>query len=123
VEPTVGELVSKISQEASTLVRDELRLAQVELSRKAKYAGLGAGLVGASGIVAGLGLACLVAAAVLGLALAVPAWLSALLVGLALFVTAGIAALMGKREISEALPPVPEEAIGELKADLKVLKR
>jgi uncharacterized membrane protein YqjE len=122
-QPSVGELVSQLSEQASTLVRDELRLAQVELSRKARYAGMGAGLVGAAAVLAGLGAVALVAAAILGLDLALPAWLAALLVGAALLGLAGACAMVGKREIAEALPPVPQEALSEVKADLRLLKR
>jgi uncharacterized membrane protein YqjE len=124
-QPSVGELVSQLSEQASTLVRDELRLAQVELSRKARYAGMGAGLVGAAAVLAGLGAVALVAAAIFGLALdlALPAWLAALLVGAALLGLAGACAIFGKREIAEALPPVPQEALSEVKADLRLLKR
>lgn len=122
-EPSLGELVANLSSEVSTLVRDEMRLAQAELSRKARFAGLGAGLLGAAGVVAGLGAATLVAAAVLGLALVVPGWLAALLVGLVLLGAAATCAVIGRREIGEAMPPIPEEALQEVKADLKVMRR
>ncbi|HUR14901.1 MAG TPA: phage holin family protein [Mycobacteriales bacterium] len=121
-ESSIGELVSRLAEETSALVRDELRVAQLEMTRKGRYAGLGAGLVGAAGLVAGLALACLVAAAVLGLATALPGWLSALLVGAVLLVGAAALALVGKREIAEALPPVPEEAIAGVRLDLEALK-
>jgi len=122
-EPTIGELVSHVTEEVSSLVRDEMRLAQVEISRKMRFAGLGAGLFGAAGVVAGLGLATLVAAAVLALALVVPAWLSALVIGVVLLATAGVCAMVGKRELADAMPPLPEEALSEVKADLRLLKR
>ncbi|MER8124984.1 phage holin family protein, partial [Acinetobacter baumannii] len=41
---STGELVSQLSEQASRLIRDEIQLAQIEMSTKAKKAGLGAGL-------------------------------------------------------------------------------
>jgi uncharacterized membrane protein YqjE len=122
-EASIGELVARLSEETSTLVRDELRLAQLEMARKGKYAGLGAGLLGGGAVFALLGLGTLVAAAVLGLAEALPAWLAALIVAAALFVIAAVAALFGRKEITEAVPPVPQEALDSVKLDLAALKR
>ena len=42
-DSSTGELVSRLSQEVSELVRNELKLAQVEVSGKAKKAGVGVG--------------------------------------------------------------------------------
>jgi uncharacterized membrane protein YqjE len=120
-QPSTGDLVSQLSEQTSRLIRDELRLAQLELSAKGKRAGAGAGLFGGAGLFALYGLACLVAAAVLGLANPLPAWAAALIVGAALFVVAGAAALVGKREITSATPPVPQEAIAGLKQDVQTL--
>lgn len=122
-DASIGELVSRLAEETSALVRDELRVAQLEMTRKGRYAGLGAGLVGGAGMLAAFGVACLVAAAVLGLAVALSAWLSALVVGAALLVVGAALALVGKREISEAMPPVPREALTGVRLDLEALKR
>jgi VIT1/CCC1 family predicted Fe2+/Mn2+ transporter len=122
-DASIGELVSRLAEETSALVRDELRVAQLEMTRKGRYAGLGAGLVGGAGLLAGFGIACLVAAAVLGLAVALSAWLSALVVGVALLAVGAVLALVGKHEISEALPPVPQEALSGVRLDLEALKR
>jgi uncharacterized membrane protein YqjE len=46
-EQSVGELVRRLSEQIPQLVRDELRLALVELQHKGKRTGLGAGLAGA----------------------------------------------------------------------------
>src|SRR5205085_2455802 len=93
-EASIGELVSRLTEQTSALIRDELRVAQLEMTRKTRYAGLGAGLLGSAALLGALGLACLAAAAVLGLALVLSAWLSALLVGIALLlVAAGVAAI------------------------------
>ena len=120
---SIGDLVSRITAETSSLVRDELRLAQLELARKGRYAGLGAGLLGGGALFALLGLGALVAAATLGLAVALPGWAAALIVAGALFVIAAVAALVGKKEITEAVPPVPQEAMQSVKLDLAALKR
>lgn len=120
--PTTGQLVSRISEELSTLVRDELRLAQLEMTSKAKKAGVGAGLFGTAGVLAWFGVGALVAAAILGLATALDAWLAAILVGVALFVIAGVAALVGKKEVSQGTPPLPAEAIDGVRRDVRTVK-
>ena len=79
-DPSAGELVSRLSSEVSQLVRDELRLAQAEMSGKAKKAGIGAGMFGAAGLLALYGGGVLITTAILALALAVDAWLAALIV-------------------------------------------
>lgn len=119
---SIGDLVGQVSEQTSRLIRDELRLAQLELSRKGKQAGIGVGLFGGAGVFALYGTGALVAAAIAGLALVLDLWLAALLVGAALFAVAGVAALVGKREVAAATPPVPDEAIAGVKTDVQVLK-
>ncbi len=118
---STGELVTRLSEQTSRLVRDELRLAQAEMSQKAKHGGIGAGLFGAGGLLALFGLGTLIAAAVLALALALPAWAAALIVAAVLFVAAGIAALVGKKEIQQA-KPTPERTIETVKDDIEEIK-
>jgi TRAP-type mannitol/chloroaromatic compound transport system permease small subunit len=62
------------------------------------------------------------AAAVLGLATALPAWLSAVIIGVVLLVIAGIAALIARRKVAQASPPVPERTIETVKEDVKEIK-
>jgi uncharacterized membrane protein YqjE len=115
--------VSDLSDEVKRLVRDEIRLAAFELQHKGKKLGFGAGLFGAAGLFALFGAGALVAAAVLALALVLPGWLAAVLVAVVLFLIAGIAALIGKKEVTQAVPPVPEEAIAGVRADVDVVKQ
>ncbi len=121
-QPSTGELVSRLSQELSTLVRDEIKLAQLEVSSKAKKAGIGVGLFGGAGVFAWFGFGALVAAAILGIATAVSAWLAAVIVGAALLVIAGGAALLGKKEVSQGAPPLPDQAIAGVKTDVATVK-
>ncbi len=118
---SAGELVSRLSSDLSTLIRDELRLAEAEAGAKAKKVGLGLGLFGVAGLIAFLGLSALVAAAILGLAVVVKAWLAALIVGGALIAVGGVAALLGKRDVA-AGPPIPTEAVAGIKSDVAALR-
>jgi uncharacterized membrane protein YqjE len=119
---STGDLVKQLSEQVSRLVRDELRLAQLEMTRKGKQAGVGAGLLGGSGLIALYAVGCLLAAAIIGLATAVAAWLAALIVGVALLLIAGVSALMGKSRLSKATPPVPQQAVDSIKADVEEIK-
>ena len=118
----MAELVSQLTELVPRLVREEITLAQRELQEKGKRAGIGAGLFGGGGVVALYGGGALVAGAVLGLAEAVPAWLAAVIVGVVLLVVAGVLALMGKRQVSAAGPPVPEQALRGVKHDVETVK-
>ncbi|MGX6448431.1 phage holin family protein [Patulibacter sp. S7RM1-6] len=118
----IGELVQNLSQQTATLARQELRLAQLEMQQKAKKAGIGAGLFGGAGLIALYGLGALIAAIILVLATAVDAWLAALIVAVVLFAIAGVAALMGKREVTQATPPVPEQALDSTQQDVQEIK-
>ena len=119
---STGDLVKQLSEQVSRLVRDELRLAQLEMTRKGKQAGAGAGLLGGSGLIALYAVGCLLAAAVIGLATAVAAWLAALIVGAVLLLAAAVSALLGKARLSKATPPVPQQAVDGFKADVEEIK-
>ncbi|TWH69410.1 putative superfamily III holin-X [Micromonospora olivasterospora] len=64
------------------------------------------------------GLGALVAAAILLLALVLPAWVAALVVAVVLFAVAGILALVGKKQVSQAVPPVPTATVRSVRADV-----
>src|SRR5829696_3722580 len=55
-ERSVGELVQQLSQQTSALIRQEMRLAQAELTEKGKHAGKGAGMFGGAGLLAVAGI-------------------------------------------------------------------
>ena len=74
-------------EQVSRLVRDEVRLAQAEVTQKAKRLGIGAGFSAAP--VWSLLARRLVTAAILGLANVLPGWLAAVLVAVVLFAVAG----------------------------------
>ncbi len=118
----VGDLVQRMSQQTATLVRKELELAQVEMKEKGKRAGIGAGLFGGAGVVALYGVGALIAAVILLLATAIEPWLSALIVAVVLLAAGGVVALMGKKQVQQAVPPQPEQAIQSTKRDVDTVK-
>jgi putative superfamily III holin-X len=121
-EHSTGELVKMMSEQVSTLIRDELKLAQLEMTSKGKQAALGAAMFGASGVVAIYGVGCLLACAIIAISGVVTAWLAALIVGATLLAAAGAAALVGKRRLQRATPPLPGEAVASVKADVEEIK-
>jgi Flp pilus assembly protein TadB len=121
-ERSAGDLTKLMSEQVSTLIRDELKLAQLEMTRKGKQAGIGAGMLGGSGVIALYGLGCLIACVIIAISGMIAAWLSALIVGVALLAVAGIAALIGKSRLQKATPPVPQEAVHSVKTDIDEIK-
>jgi uncharacterized membrane protein YqjE len=120
-ELSTPQLLTRLSEQTSALVRAEMRLAQAEIRESAKHAGLGAGLFGGAGVFAWFGFGALVAAAILALDLVLPTWAAALIVAGALFGVAGVAALAGKKQVSEVAPPVQESA-ESLKHDVRTVQ-
>ncbi len=121
-EQSTADLLKRLSEQTATLVRQEIRLAQLELQEKGKRAGIGAGMFGGSGLIALYGLGALVAAAILGLATAVDAWLAALIVGVVYLLAAGVQALIGRSQVQRATPPAPEQTVESVKEDVEWAK-
>jgi hypothetical protein len=119
---STSELVKQLSEQVSALVRDELKLGQLEMTRKGKQAGAGIGMLSGAGLVALYGVGCLIACAVLAISEALAGWLAALIVGMALLAVAGVAALLGRGRLQRATPPVPTEAAANVKTDVEVIK-
>ena len=121
--PTIGELVARVSDQFARILRGEIELIQVKATEKAKQVGVGAAMFAVAGLLGLYALAVLIAAAVLGLAVALPAWLSALIIGVALLLIAGIIALIGKKKLTSGEAPSAEETKANLKADIDAVKK
>ena len=121
-ERSLGELFSKLSNETSTLIRQEMALARAEMTEKGKQAGKGAGLFGGAATVALLGAGAITAGIVLLLALLIPDWLAAIVVGLVYVGAAALLGLKGRDEIQQATPPVPEQTVDTVKEDVQWAK-
>ncbi len=118
-----GELVKQLSEQTRELVAQELALAKLELTKKAKRAGIGGGMFGAAGILAVYAVGALTACLILALSLAVAGWLAALIVAVVYAAVAGVLALSGRRQVQAATPPVPEETVDSVKEDVRWTKQ
>lgn len=120
--PSIGSLLTSLPDLIRRLIRGEVELAKAELIAKLKAAGLGIGLLVGAAVFGFLLLEVLIAAAVLGVATALPAWLAALLVGAALLVITAAFAFVGIRSLKRGVPPVPSETVKNVKNDVHALK-
>jgi uncharacterized membrane protein YqjE len=120
-ELSTPQLISRLSEQTSVLVRDEVALAKAEIQETVRKVGLGAGLFGTAGVISLYGVGALVAAAILGLSTVLDAWLAAVIVAVVLFVVAGVAALLGRRKVAEGTPPL-EATKENVKQDVATLK-
>ena len=121
-DDSIAALINQVTEESSRLVRTELKIAQLEMTDKAKTAGVGLGAFGAAGVLAMFGIGCLIVTAIFALALVVPSWAAALIVGVVVLAIAAVAALIGKKKVTEAVPPVPSAAVENVKADVAEIK-
>jgi nitrate/nitrite transporter NarK len=115
-------MAKQLSQEVSTLVRQEIALARVEMTEKGKRAGIGVGMFGAAGAIGLAALGAFTAFAILVLDSFMPNWLAALVVTIVWAAVAGVLAMRGREEVKEAGSPVPEQTKETLKEDVQWAK-
>ena len=120
-ERSLGDLFSELASETSTLVRQEVALAQTELTQKATKVGKNVGFLVVGGAVGYAALLAIIAAVIIGLANFIPAWASALIVG----AVVGIVAYLLISSALNALKKTdltPRETVETLKEDAQWLK-
>jgi uncharacterized membrane protein YqjE len=120
-ERGVGELVKELAGQTSTLVRQELRLAQAELTQKGKVAGKGSGMLAGAAVAALLALGAFTAVLIVALDAAMPLWLAALIVTVLWAIVAGVLAAAGRSSLRAATPPVPQ-TVETVKEDIQWAK-
>lgn len=122
MEPTVGELFSRLTQESSLLVRQEVQLAKVEMREKAQQYARDSATVIAGGVVALLAAMTLVAFLVLALGQFIDLWLSALIVGAVLAAVALVLIQVGLSKLKEN-DPVPQRTVQSVRETQEWLKQ
>ena len=121
-DPTLGSAAKEVAEHASALVRLEIELAKLEVSRKVALLGIGVGLGAGAALVALYAVGFLFATIAAGLATVVDVWLALLIVTLFLLLVTGILGLLAVNRIQRGAPPVPEQAIAEAKLTTEALK-
>ena len=118
-----GELLKELSDQTTTLAKQEVELAKAELTEKGKQAGKGAGMFGGAGLFGVTAFLALTACVIALLATALDhVWLAALIVAVLYAAVAGVLAMTGKQKVQEAAPPVPEQAKESVKEDVQWAK-
>lgn len=117
-DPSVGQLMTQLSEQTSRLVRDELALAQIELKNSAKQAGKGAGLLSGAGVLGLFAFGAGIATAIIALDLVLPLWAAALIVTGVLLIAAAIAGLLGKKQIDKT-EPTPQRTLDNVQRDVE----
>jgi hypothetical protein len=113
----------QIAEHASSIVKLEIELAQLELKKKATALGLGAALGIGAAIFGFLMLAFFFATLAAVFATFLSTWAALLLVTLILLALTAVLALLARGRINEGTPPLPELAIQEAQLTQEALKR
>jgi uncharacterized membrane protein YqjE len=116
---STGDLVRELSEQTTTLVRQEMELAKAELSQKGKVVGAGAGMLGGGALVGLLALGVLTALILSLLDKAMDFSLAALIVTLVYAAGAAVLAMAGRDRIKQGMPPAPEETVETVKEDVE----
>ena len=111
--PSTGELLAHVSEDLSTLVRQEIALAKAEATQSAKQAGTGAGLLAGAGVGGHFVLLFLSIAAMWGLGDLIGWGWASLVIAAVWAVVAAILAAVGRSKLKQA-PGLPQTT-GSLK--------
>jgi MFS family permease len=104
---SLGQIVSDISADMSTLIRQEMDLAKTEMKQEVAKVGKGAGMFGAAGV-AGFLTLLFVSLALTGLLHKWMPWgWAALIVAVLWGIVAAVLAMRGRKEIQQANPQLP----------------
>jgi uncharacterized membrane protein YqjE len=118
---SIGELLADLSQKMTTLVRQEIQLAKVEMSQKASRVGKNVGFLVIGGVVAYTGLLALVAAGIILLGEVIAYWLSAAIIGVVIAAVGAVLVVKGANTLRQE-EPTPRETVETLQEDKEWLK-
>jgi uncharacterized membrane protein YqjE len=116
-DASLGDLFSRLAEETSNLVRQEVRLAKAELTESAQQVGRSIASLLIGGAIAYAGFLAILAAIIVGLGqLGLPWWLAALIVGIVV-VAIGYVLISRARSGLQASNLMPDRTIESLKED------
>jgi uncharacterized membrane protein YqjE len=121
-QQSIGQLIGRLSEQSSRLVRAEIDLAKAEVTGRAKEAGVGIGLLAGAAFFGFFAFAVLIATAIIALNGQMALWLAALLVGVVLLVVTAVLGMIGVKRLQAGAPPTPERAVENVKLDVDAVK-
>jgi Putative Actinobacterial Holin-X, holin superfamily III len=122
-EASPSELLRSLVADVRLMLQREVELAKLELKDKGSRLGLAGGILAGAAVVAMLALGTLIAAAVLGLAIVLPAWAAALIVGTVLVLVAAVLLLIGRARMRAAGSLAPTATIETAREDMAWIHR
>jgi uncharacterized membrane protein YqjE len=105
---SLGQVVSDLSTDLSTLMKQEMQLAKVELKEEIGKVGKGAGMLGGAGFAGYFVLLFLSLALTFMLDNWLPIEIGALITALLWGAIAAVLAIVGRKELKEANPQLPQ---------------
>jgi uncharacterized membrane protein YqjE len=118
---SLGELFAELSQKTTSLVRQEIELAKVEMSQKASRVGKNVGFLLIGAVVAYTGLLAVVAAGIILLGEVIAYWLSAAIIGVVIAAVGAVLVVKGANTLRQE-EPTPRETVETLQEDKEWLK-
>ena len=118
----LGEVAKELTSDLSLLMRQEVELAKAEMTLKARKAAPGLGMFGGAALLALCAAGSSTAFLVLVFALFLPDWAAALIVAAALAGAGYLLVREGRKRISEAGTPFPDQTIETVKEDIEWTK-
>jgi uncharacterized membrane protein YqjE len=118
---SMGDIVSDIARDLSTLVRQEMELARTEIKAEVTKAGKGAGFLGGAGVAGNLALTFLSLTVVFALWHVMDIVWAALIVTVIWAIVAGVLAASGRKKLQQVDPKL-EATTQSLKEDAQWAK-
>ena len=120
-ETSIGDLIGNISNDLSTLFRQEVELAKAEVKQEASKAGKAAGMLGAAGFAGYMTVVLLSFALVFALANVMDDGWAALIVAAIWGIAGAVLYANGRKKLKD-VDPVPHRTVDTIKEDASWLK-
>jgi Ca2+/H+ antiporter len=120
-DASLGELIGNISNDLSTLFRQEVELAKAEVKQEAAKAGKAGGMLGGAAFAGYLAVVLLSFALVFGLANVMDAGWAALIVAVIWLIVGAVLYANGRKQLKR-VDPVPHRTVDTIKEDAQWLK-
>jgi predicted phage tail protein len=121
-ERSLGDLFTELANESSALIRQEIALAQSEITQKATKVGINIGYLVVGGSIAFIAVQAILAAVIIGLGILIGSyWISALIVGIVIAIVAYFM-VSSALESLKKMQFTPQQTVETLKEDVEWVK-